>query len=94
MPSTTLPDLSQRGLAIYDEKLRAILEPGMNNQYVAIHVPSSDFAVGRSSGDAMREILKRHQVDGQLVIRKIGPEPDYGIAARVLAGEMLADSRR
>jgi hypothetical protein len=42
----------------------------------------------------MREILKRHPVDGQLVIRKIGPEPDYGVVARVLAGEMLADSRR
>ena len=94
MRSGTLPDLSERGLAIYEDKLKAILEPEMSGQYVAIHVPSSDFAVGRSSGDAMREILNRHPVDGQLVIRKIGPEPDYGMVARVLAGEMLADSRR
>ena len=40
MPNDTLSDLSQRGLAIYDEKLRPILEPGQNNRYVAIHVPT------------------------------------------------------
>ncbi len=91
MPSGTLSDLSQRGLAIYDEKLKAILEPDKNNQFVAIHVPTSDFSVGRSSGDAMREILKRHPVDGQLIIRRIGPEPDYDLAARVMAGEMQAE---
>jgi len=40
----------------------------------------------------MREILKRHVVDGQLVLRKIGPEPNYGLATRVLAAELLAEN--
>ena len=94
MPSETLTDLSQSGLAIYDRKLKAILEPDQNNRYVAIHVPTEDYAVGRSSGDDMREIRKRHPVDGQLVIRMMGPEPDYGMASRVLAGELLARTRK
>src|SRR5688572_23102958 len=92
MSDESIPELSQRGLAIDDEKLRPILEPVENNRYVAIHVPTEDYAVGASSDDAMREILRRHPVDGQLVIRKIGPEPDYGMAARVLAGELLSRS--
>ncbi len=90
MPTDELSDLARRGLAIYDEQLRPLLEPKHNNQYVAIHVPTADFAVARSSGDAMRDVLRRHAPDGQLVVRKVGPEPDYGLAARVLAGEMLA----
>jgi hypothetical protein len=91
MQAQILSDLSKRGLELYDSKLRDILEPAQNNRYVAIHVPTGDFAVADSSGDAMREILKRHAPDGQLVIRRIGPEPDYGMAARVFAGEMLGE---
>ena len=94
MENDTLSELSRRGLAIYDEKLRAVLEPELNNRYVAIHVPTADFVVGRSSGDAMREMMKRRPADGQLVIRRIGPEPDYGMAARALAGDLLADARK
>lgn len=94
MADDALSDLSRRGLAIYDAKLRAILEPEQNNRYVAIHVPTADYAVGPSSGDAMRAMLQRRPADGQLVIRRIGPEPDYGLAARALAGELLADSRK
>ena len=92
MASTILSGLPKRGLAIHDEQLKSILEPDQNNRYVAIHVPTSDYADGRSSGDAMREILKRQSVDGQLVMRKIGPEPNYGMASRVLQGELLAES--
>ncbi len=90
MATETLSDLSKRGLAIYEEKLKPVLEPQYNNHYVAIHVPTEDYAVGRYSGDAMREILTRHEVDGQFVIRRIGPEPEYGLIARYLAGQMMA----
>lgn len=94
MPIETLSDLSRRGLTFYEESLKPLLEPGQNNQYVAIHVPTSDYVVARSSGDAMRMILQRHPVDGQVVIRKIGTEPDYGLAARVLAGEMMTEQQK
>ena len=93
MANPVLSDLSRRGLAIYDERLRATLEPEQNGRYVAIHVPTGDYAVGSSSGEAMREMLKRRPADGQLVIRRIGPEPDYGMAARALAGDRKTESR-
>jgi hypothetical protein len=94
MPTGTLSDLTQRGLSLYEKKLKNVLEPDQNSRYVAIHVPTGDYALGDTSGDAMREILKQHPVDGQLIIRKIGPEPDYGMASRVLAGELLTAKQK
>lgn len=81
-------ELGRLGLTYYDEKLKAILEPERNNEFVAIHVDSGDYEVAKTSGKATRAILERHPIDGRLVIRKIGPEPEYGLAARILAGEM------
>lgn len=85
-----LTDLSRLGLAIYDQNLKSLLEPEYDNQFVAIHVDSGDYEVAKSSGNAMRAILARHPIDGRLVIRKIGSEPEYGLAARILVGEMMA----
>ncbi len=85
-----LTDLSRQGLALYEAKIKALLEPQHDGQFVAIHVDTEDYAVGRSSSAATRALLKRHPVDGRLVVRKIGPEPEYGLAARLLAGEMMA----
>ncbi len=89
-----LTELSRQGLAIYDAKLKALLEPAQNNQFVAIHVDTEDYALGRSSSAATQALLKRHPIDGRLVVRKIGPEPEYGLAARLLAGEMMAGGRK
>ncbi len=89
-----LTDLSRQGLALYEAKMKAILEPRYDGQFVAIHVDTEDYAVGRSSGAATQALLKRHPIDGRLVVRKIGPEPEYGLAARLLAGEMMAAQQK
>ena len=81
--------LSRRGLAIYDEKLKPILEPRFDKKYVAIHVDTEDYAVARSSGNAMRAIRERHP-EGWLVMKRIGNEPEWGLAGRILAGELAA----
>ncbi len=85
--------LFQQGLAIYDEILKPILEPIYNNQYVAVHVGSGEHAVAKSSGDAMRAMRKR-QPEGPLVIMQIGPEPEWGLAGRLLASQMVAGQRK
>jgi hypothetical protein len=87
-------DLTELGLALYERELKPRLEPRYDGQFVAIHVDSGDYEVARSSADAMRAILKRHPVDGRLVMRKIGDEPEYGLAARIIAGEMLGPRRK
>ena len=85
--------LSKRGLDLYEGTLKALLEPAYNNQYVAIHIDTEQYAVGRSSGDAMRAMRKRRP-DGRLVIMQIGAEPEWGLAARLLAGQMIAGQQK
>ena len=78
-----LEELSVRGQAIYETRLKPILEPASNNHFVVIHLTSEDYVVGRSTGEAMRTLRKTHP-EGQLFLLKIGPEPEYGLAARIL----------
>lgn len=74
------------GSAIY-EKLRQSLERNLDGKFVAIHVQSGDYATGRSTADAMRAVRILHD-DGPLFLRKIGSEPEYGLAARLSEGDM------
>ena len=83
---------TNRGLAIYEEKLKLILEPEFDNKYVAIHVDTGDYEVANSSGDAMRAMRKRRS-EGRLVIMRIGNEPEWGLAARILAGQMAGQTK-
>lgn len=97
-PQTYMSDkeheaFSQHGLAFYNEKLRSRLEPEHNNEYVAIHVDSGDYALGASSGDAMRAMRQR-QATGRLVILHIGAEPEWGLASRLFAGQMMAGQQK
>jgi len=85
--------LSERGLAIYEEKLKPLLEPFHNNEFVSIHVKTEEYALGASSSDAMRAIRKRHP-RGWLVILKIGDEPEWGLAARLFVGQMTAGQQK
>ena len=85
--ASALDDIAQRGRALYEIKLKAVLEPTYNNRLVAIHPDSGEYAVADSTGNAMRAIRK-NRPQGRLYLTKIGPEPEYGLAAYILAGEM------
>lgn len=87
-------DLTQLGLAIYETKLKPVLEPQEDGKFVAIHVDTEDYAVAPASGQATRALLRRHPIDGRVVVRKIGPEPEYGLLARMIAGELMAGGRK
>jgi hypothetical protein len=89
----TLGELDRKGMAIYD-RLRDQLEADSINRYVAIHVGSDDFVVANSAIDAIRALLKVHPPDGQVFVRRIGGEPEYDLAARILAGELMAGARK
>jgi hypothetical protein len=82
-----LQELGDKGQAIY-EKLKPILEPAHDRQFIAIHVDTGDYEIGRSASVAMRAMRERYPADGRLFIRKIGDEPEYHLAARILASEM------
>jgi len=93
MTEQELEALAIRGQAIYDSRLKPILEPIYNNRFLAIHLDSEDYAVGQSTGEAMRTLRRRHP-EGQLYLQKIGPEPEYGLAARILSGEMIGGTQK
>jgi hypothetical protein len=86
-PKKLLEALNQQGKAIYESKLKSLVEPAFNGQFIAIHVDSEDYAVGKSTAKAARALLKTHPPDGRLYLRRIGSEPEYGLAARLLTGE-------
>lgn len=48
-----MAELSTRGQAVYETK-KSLLEPEFNNQYVAIHVDTGDYAVAKTSAAATR----------------------------------------
>jgi hypothetical protein len=84
LPNDKAEDVAEMGQEIYNAKLKPLLEPDHNNEYVAIHVDSGDCALGRSWVSALRTLLLRHEADGRLAGMKIGSEPDYGLAARLV----------
>ena len=80
-------DISALGQAIYDAR-KMLLEAEFNDQHVAIHVDTGDYAVAKSSAAVTRALHQRH-APGRAYTRKIGSEPEYGLAARLLVGEWL-----
>jgi hypothetical protein len=82
-----LDELSALGSAIY-ERLKTRLEPEHNERFVAIHIDTEEYVIARSSGDAMRAMLAQRPADGRLFVRRIGSEPEYGLAARFLATDL------
>ncbi len=85
--------LSERGLAIYENKLKPVLEPLHDNEFISLHVETEDYALGTSSGDALRAIRRRHP-QGWLVTLKIGGEPEWGLAARLLVRQMMTGQQK
>src|SRR5262249_43098111 len=68
-----LEKLADRGEAIYNERLRAILEPRHNGQTVAIHLDTGDLEVGKNSPSAWKALRVRRP-EGMVMTRIIGPD--------------------
>ena len=88
--STEMDEATRRGLALYETRLKPLLEPSHNGQVVAIHPDSEDYLVAATSGDAMRAMYARHP-EGQVLLHIIGTvSADSGLAARMLGTRLLA----
>ena len=87
-------EVARLGRELYESRIRALVEPANMGRYIAIHVDSGDYRVANSTGQAARDIRKVHPPDGRLYMRKIGDEPEYELAARVLASDQYAAARK
>lgn len=78
-------EITDKGLAIYNDELRAELERNHMGEWVVIHVDTGDYAVGRRRWDAAQILHGRHGLDGRLLARRIGPptESDFSLAERL-----------
>ena len=88
-----LDEISRRARIIYSERLQAMLEPTANGQFVAIHVDSADYSVGRTSSGA-RFALRKHHPAGMIVTTKIGPAADDSLTYRMLASQFMAGQQK
>lgn len=77
-------EVAEKGLAIYANRLKALLEPDHIGKAVAIHVDTGDYALGRSHTDALQGLLTRHEPDGRIAMLTIGPPTDADL--RLFAG--------
>jgi hypothetical protein len=84
LSGATLDFLSDRAAAIYEARLKAILEPGQNGCTVAIHLDSGDHAIGKNSPSAVRA-LRRLRPGGMVVTMLVGPERHDPTLDRMLA---------
>ena len=93
-PSLTVrEEIACKGSAVY-ERIRERLEASDRGKQVAIHVDTGDYAIGRTSAEAGRALLAGKRPDGRMFVRQIGDEPEYALAARILAGELASQTRK
>ncbi len=76
-----IDEIGQRGVAIYDTKLRSLLEPLHRGQFVAIDVETEDYEVADEARDA-RVRLHQRRPDARVLVERIG-YPAAFIARRV-----------
>ena len=77
-------DVTRRGRALYEAKLKAVLEPEYNNRFVAIHPDSGEYAVADSTGERHAGDTEEptagpplpHQDRPRTGVRANGPHPD------------------
>jgi hypothetical protein len=85
-----MTSIEERGQALYDERLRKILESEHSGEAVAIHLSSGDYVVHRNWATAMRQLRRQHP-DGEVYTLFIGPPTPAEIA---LATRLASEQRK
>lgn len=76
--------ICDEGELIYEERLKASLEPDHDGKVVAIHLASGNYEVGRTSSEAGRALRMRCP-DGPYYYRDIGIAPWDELSMRMAA---------
>lgn len=87
--TSSLSELSRRALDFYRDNLRDVLESAEEGKGIAIHPDTGDYIVAETPTHASRAMRLRHPAWSYVTMR-IGPSPDYALAARIIAGRMAS----
>ena len=85
-----LSDVGTKGNEWFGRLEPVLLSEHSPRDFVAIDVLTGEFAVARSTGDALRS-LRRRLPGTQLFLRRIGDEPEPELAARLFAAGVAGD---
>lgn len=77
-------EVAELGREMYYARFRDLVEPENKGKFIAIHVDSGDYAIAKSTAEATRALRKTHELDGRIYLRRIGEEPEYELASRIL----------
>ena len=81
--SQTIPgDLPARGSAIYEQKIRPLVEPREYGQFVVIDVFSGDYEIDKRDADATSRLLERHPAAMTWAVRVGHPTPYVWLTSR------------
>ncbi len=64
-------EIGERGVEIYESKLRAVLEPQFHGQFVAIDVETEDYEVADEAATASDRLWERRP-EAQVLVERIG----------------------
>lgn len=92
-PQDEIEQWSAKAHGIYDDTLKAILEPQFNGQIVAIHPDSGDYEVAENSPRARRN-LRARRPQGFILTTNIGPARMDSLTLRMIAGQWLAGNSK
>lgn len=92
IPEEEMERLSAIASAIYHDRLRSLLEPIHDGEWVAIHLDTGSFALGSSSPDALRALRRQHP-HGFVVTRLVGPEREDPTLYRMLASQIARERK-
>lgn len=77
--------IGQRGVEIYESKLRSVLDPAFRGSFVAIDVETEDYEVADDAAEAENRLWTRHP-DAQVLVERIGYPAAFSVGgARELA---------
>ncbi len=76
------PEVGERGSQWFHQLEPVLTRDFSAHDFVAIEVLSGEYAVARSTGEAMRTLHRRFPA-GQLFLRRIGDETEAALAARL-----------
>ena len=83
-----LDTLNQRGMALYNVKIRPVVEPQYQGQHIAVHLDTGDYAVARTSSDA-RRALRARQPDGLIMTTLIGADQMDQLSYRMMGASSI-----
>jgi hypothetical protein len=86
----SLHEVSTRGVEWFARLESTLTHDFSLRDYVAIDVVSGEYAVARSTSQAMRTLHRLHP-NAQLFLRRIGDEPEPELAARLFDAETGRD---